>query len=160
MIHRPSDRPAPLLSIQDLVTTIATDHGMVRAVNHISLDLYAGKSLGIVGESGSGKSILAKSILKLLPKNAHVSANSRICFDGLVLNQMSAKALNRVRGRRIAMIFQDPMMTLNPVLTIGTQMTETLLAHRKMSKDKAKEIALEKLKKVISNKIWEANRAR
>lgn len=148
MIRRPADPLEPLLSIQDLVTTIATDHGMVRAVDHISLDLHKGKSLGIVGESGSGKSILAKSILKLLPKNASVSSKSRIYFDGLDLNQMSPKTLNSVRGFHVAMIFQDPMSSLNPVMTIGRQIAESLIHHFGMEKHKARNRSVELLTSV------------
>ena len=148
MNHRPSDHPAPLLSLRDLVTTIETDHGIVRAVSHVSLDLHPGKSLGIVGESGSGKSILAKSILKLLPKNANVSGESKISFDGLDLNQMSSKALNSVRGTRIAMVFQDPASSLNPVMTIGRQITESLIHHLGMGKNTARNRSVELLRSV------------
>lgn len=148
MIRWPADHLVPLLSVQDLVTTIASDHGIVRAVNHISLDLHTGKSLGIVGESGSGKSILAKSIIKLLPKNAHVSSKSRIYFDGLELNQMSSMALNTVRGPGIAMIFQDPISSLNPVMTIGHQIAESLIHHFGMKKNKAWNRSVELLKSV------------
>jgi len=148
MIGRSEDRSGPLLSIQDLVTTIATDHGIVRAVNQISLDLHAGKSLGIVGESGSGKSILAKSILKLLPKNAHISRKSRIHFNGLDLNQMSSRALNTFRGPGIAMIFQDPMSSLNPVMTIGHQIAESLIHHFGRENNKARNRSIELLKSV------------
>ncbi|MCG8634251.1 MAG: ABC transporter ATP-binding protein [Desulfobacterales bacterium] len=148
----PSNHHAPLLSLRDLVTTIKGNHGGVRAVNHISLDLYPGKSLGIVGESGSGKSILAKSILKLLPENAEVSAKSGIYFDGLDLNKMSSKALNSVRGLRIAMIFQDPMSSLNPVMTIGRQIAEPLIHHFGMKKNRARNRSVKLLKSVgISN---------
>lgn len=148
MIPRPKDRPGPLLSVKDLVVTIAADHGRVQAVNRLSLDLYAGKRLGIVGESGSGKSILAKSILKLLPKNAHMSGRSRIWFDGLELNGMSEKALNRIRGPEIAMIFQDPMSCLNPVMTIGRQIEESLIHHLGMGKNSARDRSIALLRSV------------
>lgn len=152
MIHRPENQPLPILSIQNLSTTIATHHGIVRAVNHISFDLLKGHTLGIVGESGSGKSILSKSILKLLPRKAHVSCKSRIYFDGLELNKMSQKALNTVRGKRIAMIFQDPMSSLNPVMTIGNQIAESLIHHLGMKKNRALNRSVELLTSVgISN---------
>ncbi|WP_022663801.1 ABC transporter ATP-binding protein [Desulfospira joergensenii] len=152
MIRRTEGQPAPLLSIQDLVTTIATDYGIVRAVNHISFDLQPGRTLGIVGESGSGKSILAKSILNLLPKNADISRNSGIWFDGLELNKMSPKAINGVRGQRIAIIFQDPMSSLNPVMTIGNQIAESLIRHLGMRKKRARNRSVELLKSAgISN---------
>ena len=141
-----------VLSIQDLSTTISTDRGIVRAVNHISFDLQKGRTLGIVGESGSGKSILSKSILKLLPKNAHVSCKSRIYFDGMDLNKMSQKTLNTVRGKRIAIIFQDPMSSLNPVMTIGNQIAESLIHHLGMKKNRARNRCVELLTSVgISN---------
>ncbi len=146
MIRRPAG--LPLLSIQDLEITIATDHGIIRVVNHISFDLHRGRTLGIVGESGSGKSILSKSILKLLPKNAQVSCKSRIFFDGLELNKMSSKTLNNVRGRRIAMIFQDPMSSLNPVMTIGNQIAESLIYHFRMKKNRAQNRSVGLLKSV------------
>ncbi len=126
-----------VLSVKDLVTTIASGHGVVRAVNHIDFDLYPGKSLGIVGESGSGKSMLAKSILNLLPPNAAVSRTSRILFDGSDLNGLDEKALNKIRGAKIAMVFQDPMSSLNPVLTIGRQIAESLCHHLGMKRNKA-----------------------
>ncbi|MCP4720951.1 MAG: ABC transporter ATP-binding protein, partial [Desulfobacteraceae bacterium] len=148
MIGRPRNRSVPLLSIKDLVTTIVIDHGIVPAVNQISLDLHAGKSLGIVGESGSGKSILAKSIIKLLPKNAHISSKSSILFNGLELNQMNSRALNTVRGQGIAMIFQDPMSSLNPVMTIGHQIAESLAHHFGMENNKARNRSVELLKSV------------
>lgn len=147
-MSEPLDHPESILSVQDLVTTIATDQGPIQAANHISFDLESGKSLGIVGESGSGKSILAKSILKLLPKNAHVSPNSRIYFNDRDLNQMSSKALNAIRGPKIAMIFQDPMSSLNPVMTIGNQIAESLSHHLGIKKNKARNRSVELLTSV------------
>ncbi|WDP93319.1 MAG: ABC transporter ATP-binding protein [Desulfobacter sp.] len=131
--------PTPLLSVRELVTTIATVHGTVQAVDHVSFNLHRGKSLGIVGESGSGKSILARSILHLLPKTAYVSEKSKILFDGQDLNKRGAPRLNRVRGRRIAMVFQDPMSSLNPVMTIGYQIAESLIHHLGMKKNRARD---------------------
>lgn len=139
---------APLLSVRDLVTTLAVGQESVRAVNQVSLNIHAGKSLGIVGESGSGKSILAKSILKLLPKNARISEKSRICFDGRELTAMGSRELNRVRGGKIGMIFQDPISCLNPVMPIGRQIAESLILHLGISKKQARHRAVELLASV------------
>ncbi len=138
----------PLLSIKNLVTTIDADHGVVQAVNNVSFDLGQGKTLAIVGESGSGKSILGKSILKLLPANAVVSSESKIYFDGRELNQLHPKAFNKIRGCGIAMIFQDPMSSLNPVITIGKQIAESLIFHFGMKKNRALNRSVELLKSV------------
>ena len=148
MTRRAQGNSEPLLSIQDLVTTIATDRGILRPVNHVSFDLHKGRTLGVVGESGCGKSMLAKSIVELLPKNAQVSENSKIYFGGLELNEMSPKILNTVRGRKIAMIFQDPMSSLNPVLTIGSQIAESLCHHLGMKKQASWNRSVELLESV------------
>lgn len=145
-MNRPEKRP--LLSVRDLVTTIAAGRGVVRAVNRVSLDLCEGNSLGIVGESGSGKSILAKSILNLLPKNGSVSGRSRIYFDGRELTQMGNRSLNRVRGPGIAMIFQDPLSSLNPVMPVGRQIAESLVHHLGMTKGRARDRSVELLTSV------------
>jgi len=138
----------PLLSIRNLITTIAADHGVVQAVNDVSFDLDQGKTLAIVGESGSGKSILSKSILKLLPVNAAVSPESRIFFNGRELNQLSPKAFCKIRGCGISMIFQDPMSSLNPVITIGKQIAESLIFHFGMKKNSALDRSVDLLKSV------------
>ncbi len=124
----------PLLSIIDLKTTINTSQGVIPAVNGISIHLERGRTLAIVGESGSGKSILCKSILGLLPGQALLSRDSRILFQGRDICKMSTKELNTIRGRHMAMIFQDPLSSLNPVMTVGKQIAETLIFHEKLEK--------------------------
>jgi peptide/nickel transport system ATP-binding protein len=109
--------------------------------------LDKGERLGIVGESGAGKSVTGFAIINLLSKPGYISAG-KILFEGQELNRLPEEKMREIRGNRISMIFQDPMMTLNPVLTIRTQMVETVLAHQNVSKADAMDIALEKLKKV------------
>jgi peptide/nickel transport system ATP-binding protein len=109
--------------------------------------LDRGERLGIVGESGAGKSVTGFAIINLLSKPGYISAG-KILFEGQELNRLPEEKMREIRGNRISMIFQDPMMTLNPVLTISTQMVETVLAHQNVSKADAVDIALEKLKKV------------
>ncbi len=136
-----------LLEITDLSVDFALRTGNVRAVRHVNFGLDRGERLGLVGESGAGKSVLGFSIINLISKPGFISTGS-IMFDGHDLTKFSYEQMRKIRGNRIAMIFQDPMMTLNPVLTIGTQMVETILAHKRMSRAEAEELALEKLKKV------------
>jgi len=137
-----------LLEVKDLVIKFGLRTGDVTATTGVSFTLEKGERLGLVGESGAGKSVTGFSIIGLISKPGFV-ADGQILFHGEDLTRLSGEELRRIRGNRISMIFQDPMMTLNPVLTIGTQMTETLLAHNpKMSKKEASGIALDKLKKV------------
>ncbi|MGD9808224.1 MAG: ABC transporter ATP-binding protein [Deferribacterales bacterium] len=137
-----------LLEVKDLVIKFGLRTGAVTATTGVSFTLEKGERLGLVGESGAGKSVTGFSIIGLISKPGFV-AEGQILFHGEDLTKISDEELRRIRGNRISMIFQDPMMTLNPVLSIGTQMTETLLAHNpKMSKKEARQIALDKLKKV------------
>ncbi|MBV8375071.1 MAG: ABC transporter ATP-binding protein, partial [Candidatus Eremiobacteraeota bacterium] len=137
----------PLLEIENLKTTFRTEDGLVTAVNGLSFQLGAGETLGIVGESGSGKSVTALSIMRLLAKNATVTAD-RIAFDGESLPEKSEAEMRRIRGHKIAMIFQDPMTSLNPVLTIGEQIAEAVRLHLGLSKHDAVDRAVEMLHKV------------
>jgi peptide/nickel transport system ATP-binding protein len=121
-----------VLDVTNLVTEFGTRDGVLRAVNEVSFGLQAGEVLGLVGESGSGKSVLGFSLLGLVDPPGRVAAGS-IRFRGTELVGLDAEQMRRLRGRHIAMIFQDPMMTLNPVLSVETQMTETLFAHEKMA---------------------------
>ena len=116
-----------LLSIEDIAVELPTARGNLRAVDHVDLALAAGQTLGIVGESGCGKTMLSRAILQLLPKKAKLSG--RVVFDGQDLVRLKAEALRKLRARSIAVVFQDPMTSLNPVLTIGTQLIETLQEH-------------------------------
>ena len=136
-----------LLSIEHLNVDFAMRNATLRAVSDVSLALDRGERLGLVGESGAGKSVLGFSIINLISKPGYI-ASGRVIFDGEDISKYSAAQIRRIRGNRISMIFQDPMMTLNPVLTIGAQMRETLYAHKKMSRADATGICLEKLKKV------------
>ena len=134
----------PLLDVNNLEVTFELRTGAVTALRDVSFSLNRGERIGIVGESGAGKSVAAFSILNLISKPGKISGGE-ILFDGKDLSKLPNKALRSIRGNQISMIFQDPMMTLNPVLTVGEQMIECLLAHSKMTKDEAKSIALEKL---------------
>ena len=118
---------AALLSIEGLSVTLPTPRGPLRAVDNVNLSLPPGRTLGIVGESGCGKTMLSRAVLQLLPKRAE--ATGRVMFDGRDLFGLAPEALRRLRGPELAVVFQDPMTSLNPVLTIGTQIIETLQAH-------------------------------
>ena len=138
---------APVLSVRDLVTEFHTRDGVLRAVQGVSFDLARGEVLGLVGESGSGKSVTGYSLLGLVDPPGRIAGGS-VRLHGEELVGASEEALRRLRGRRIAMIFQDPMMTLNPVLSIETQMVETMLAHEAIGKARARERSLEVLAQV------------
>jgi oligopeptide transport system ATP-binding protein len=137
----------PLLEVKNLRTTFRTEDGPVTAVNGLSFSLNAGETLGIVGESGSGKSVASLSIMRLLAKNASVSADA-IMFDGDNLLHKTEAEMRRIRGNKIAMIFQDPMTSLNPVLSIGEQIMEAVRIHLGLNKKDARERAIEMLQKV------------
>src|SRR5207237_1117008 len=122
--------------------------GEFPAVDGISCSIDPGRTLGSVGESGCGKSVTALSIMGLVPRPPGRIAGGEILFDGVDLLQLSAGALRELRGNRISMIFQEPMTSLNPVLTVGEQITEGILRHRTMSRDAAKELAIEMLRMV------------
>ncbi len=136
-----------LLEVKDLEVKFALWFGELTAIDGISFTLDRGERLGIVGESGAGKSVTGFAIINLISKPGYISAG-QILFEGQELNRLPEDEMRSIRGNRISMIFQDPMMTLNPVLTIGTQMIETVLAHENVSKSEAVDIALDKLKKV------------
>jgi peptide/nickel transport system ATP-binding protein len=116
-----------LLSVEDATVDLPTPRGNLRAVDRVDLKVGAGRTLGVVGESGCGKTMLSRAILQLLPKKAKLSG--RVMFDGQDLLQLSPEKLRKLRGRSLAVVFQDPMTSLNPVLTIGTQLIETLQEH-------------------------------
>jgi peptide/nickel transport system ATP-binding protein len=136
-----------LLEVRDLEVKFALRSGDITAIDNVSFTLDQGERLGIVGESGAGKSVTGFSIINLLSKPGFISRGS-IHFEGNRISDFSDSQMRKIRGNRISMIFQDPMMTLNPVFTIGFQMIETLQAHQNISKSDARAIALEKLKKV------------
>ena len=136
-----------LLEVKDLEVKFALRFGDLTAINGVNFSLDKGERLGIVGESGAGKSVTGFAIINLLSKPGYISAG-QVIFEGQELNRLPEEDMRKIRGNRISMIFQDPMMTLNPVLTIRTQMVETVLAHENVSHAEAVDIALDKLKKV------------
>src|SRR5207302_3796310 len=137
----------PLLEVEDLEVRFWTSRGLVHAVNGISFDIAPGETLGIVGESGCGKSVTSLALLGLLARNGRVESG-RAVFEGRDLIRQSDRALRRIRGRAIAMIFQDPMTSLNPVLTIGRQIREALETHFGMGRKEAHATAAEALDRV------------
>jgi oligopeptide transport system ATP-binding protein len=137
-----------LLSVQNLRTYFDTRDGTVKAVDGVSLEIRPGETLGLVGESGCGKSVTAMSIMRLVPHPPGRTASGEIWFDGRDLLKVSNEQMRRIRGREIAMIFQDPMTSLNPVLTIGRQITEALQLHLKMGPRQARNRAVELLQLV------------
>jgi peptide/nickel transport system ATP-binding protein len=134
-----------ILEVRDLRTQFNTLDGVVRAVDGVSFDLARGETLGIVGESGCGKSVTALSILRLIPPETGRIASGSIRFEGEELTTLSEEAMKRLRGHRISMIFQEPMTSLNPVLTVGTQIAENVVRHRGGSKKASRERACEML---------------
>jgi peptide/nickel transport system ATP-binding protein len=136
-----------LLEVRDLATEFATRDGILRAVQGVSFELDRGQILGLVGESGSGKSVTGFSILGLIDPPGRIAGGS-VKFDGQELVGAPEERLRALRGKRIAMIFQDPMMTLNPVLSVETQMVETVLAHEKVSRQAARSRAVDALGRV------------
>lgn len=137
---------APLLSISRLSIEFRSRAGVVHAVNDVSFNLQAGETLGIVGESGSGKSVTCSSLMGLLPAPpAYIASESSAIFDGEDLLRMPEKRLASLRGNRIAMIFQDPMTSLNPCMTIGDQVAEPLVIHKGMKWKDARALAIEEL---------------
>ncbi|WP_407389521.1 ABC transporter ATP-binding protein [Carnobacterium jeotgali] len=133
-----------VLEVKDLEITFDTYAGKVKAIRGVSFDLKKGETLAIVGESGSGKSVTTRSIMRLLSQNANVE-NGEILFNGEDLIKKSEKEMQGIRGKEIAMIFQDPMTSLNPTMTIGKQISEPIRLHQKLNKDDARKRALELL---------------
>jgi peptide/nickel transport system ATP-binding protein len=132
----------PLLSIRDLRTVFTTDAGLARAVDGISLDVQAGETVGIVGESGSGKTVTALSILRLIRAPGRIERGSSIVFDDTDLVTCSDESLRAIRGRRIGMVFQEPMTALNPVFTIGSQVAEVVRVHERTTRQAASDRAV------------------
>lgn len=132
-----------LLKVENLGTSFHTPRGIVRAVDHVSFELDRGQTLGIVGESGCGKTVTALSIMRLIQRTAGRIENGRILFQGQDLLTLDESQMRSVRGKKIAMIFQEPMTSLNPVFTIGNQIEEAVLLHQKVSKKEARKRCLE-----------------
>ena len=142
--HQGEDK---LLEVQDLTVKFALRKGILPAVNNVSFTLNRGERLGLVGESGAGKSVTGFALLNLISKPGFIDSG-KVLFGGRDISALKDDEMRKIRGDRISMIFQDPMMTLNPVLTIGTQMVETIQAHRNISRAEAERICLDKLRKV------------
>ncbi len=132
-----------LLSVENVSVDLPTPRGNLRAVDQVDLKIGAGRTLGIVGESGCGKTMLSRAILQLLPRKAKLSGHVR--FDGQDLVRLDPERLRKLRGRSLAVVFQDPMTSLNPVLTIGTQLIETLQEHLELDSVAAKRRSVELL---------------
>jgi len=139
---------ARLLEVKDLQTEFATEAGTVKAVDRMSYDVDEGETVAIVGESGSGKSVSALSILRLIPDAPGRILGGEILFEGRDLLELSDDEIRHVRGRKISMVFQEPMTSLNPVLSIGLQLTETMMLHLGIGKEEADRRAVELLGKV------------
>ncbi len=137
-----------LLQVRDLKTYFYTDDGVVRAVDGISYDLTEGETLGLVGESGCGKSVSALSILRLIPYPPGKIVGGEVIFDGRDLLKITDEEIRHIRGNRIAMVFQEPMTSLNPVLTIGLQIGEALELHRGLDRKAAREEVVRLLRMV------------
>ncbi len=138
----------PVLEIRDLVTEFRTDAGTVRAVDGVSFSIPARSTLGVVGESGSGKSVTALSVMRLIASPPGKISSGSIRYAGKDLMSLSPEQMRKIRGNRIAMIFQEPMTSLNPVFTIGDQVGEAVRLHQNKSKAQARTIAIDMLKLV------------
>jgi oligopeptide/dipeptide ABC transporter ATP-binding protein len=136
---------APLLRVSDLHTSFFTSDGEVRAVDGVTFDIADGQTVGLVGESGCGKSVTALSILQLLPKGTGRIVGGEITFQGKDLAALRDDEMRRIRGHQISMIFQEPMTSLNPVMTVGDQIAETVRLHRGASRSEARDRAIEML---------------
>ena len=144
-----------VLEVNDLRTYFYTDSGVVKAVDGVSFNLKRGETLGIVGETGSGKSVTALSILRLIPEPPGKIVSGEILFNENNLLELGKKELQSYRGNRISMIFQDPMTSLNPVYSIGNQLMESIIIHRKLTRKEAIKEAVRLLEMV---EISEARR--
>ncbi len=136
-----------LLTIRDLVIHFHTYRGVVKALDGVNLSINKGEAVGLVGETGSGKTVTALTIMRLLEPNAKI-LNGQVLFEGRDLLKVSEEEMRKIRGKEISMVFQEPKAALNPVLTIGYQLVEAIMAHREVEKDEARKIAVNMLKKV------------
>ena len=139
---------APLLEVRDLVTSFKTDSGVVRAVDGVSFEVPEGKTIGLVGESGCGKSVTSLSVMGLMPSPPGRIESGSIRYDGTELTTLPEKEMRRLRGRQIAMIFQEPMTSLNPVFSVGSQIREAIRVHEKVGRKAAQARAIELLQRV------------
>ncbi|MFJ8237778.1 ABC transporter ATP-binding protein [Ureibacillus sp. NPDC094379] len=137
-----------LLEVKDLKINFKTYAGLVQAVRGVNFELKEGETLAIVGESGSGKSVTSNAVMKLIPQPPGIYADGQILFQGKDLIPLTEKEMSGIRGNEIAMIFQDPMTALNPTMRVGKQITEVILKHKKVSREQAKQRAIELLDQV------------
>ena len=138
----------PVLELRDLRTEFRVGGAWHAAVREVSLQVSANETLAVVGESGSGKSVTALSVLRLLPESAARHGGGQILLDGVDLTMLSEKQMTKLRGEAIAMIFQEPMTSLNPTMTVGDQISEAIQQHRHLSRKEARRLALEVLEEV------------
>ena len=141
------ERPGPLLEVRELRTVFGTDEGEFVAVDGVSFEVDAGRTLGLVGESGCGKSVTSLSIMGLVPSPGRIGGGE-VIFDGEDLLRLPPPAMRELRGNRMSMIFQEPMTSLNPAFTIGDQVTEVILRHRDVSAAEARQQAIAMLRRV------------
>ena len=141
----------PLLKIEDVVVDFKTVTGTVNAVRGVSYEVARGETLAVVGESGSGKSVTARAIMSMLAENARVGANSKVWFKGEEISNFSELEMQKIRGDRISMIFQEPLTSLNPIYRVGDQVAEIILVHRPMSKKEADILAKSLIQKHVDN---------
>ena len=146
MANSDTQKIKPIMEIKNLTTSFDTPEGAVSAVNDLSLTIRSGETIGVVGESGSGKTQAFLSILKLIASNGHTTGS--VIYQGQDLIKLSQEEMNKIRGDRISMIFQDPMTCLNPYLKISRQLTEVLVEHQGLSEAKARKEAIEALEMV------------
>lgn len=143
-----NEHAKPLLVVENLHAYLQTGYGLVRAVDGVSFSLKQGRSMGLVGESGCGKSMLGRALMRLLPPDSIVSKDTILRFQGQDINDLSGKQIRRIRGRDMAMIFQDPLTSLNPVIKVGQQIVEVLTHHLKIDKKSARDRAIELMQSV------------
>jgi oligopeptide/dipeptide ABC transporter ATP-binding protein len=148
IVEQPGPRPgAPLLDVRDVVTHFRSPRGLVRAVDGVSFTLERGKTLGIVGESGSGKSVLSRTVMGLNPRSTSVRSG-QVIFEGRDISELTDAGYRELWGKQMSMVFQDPMTSLNPVMRIGNQITESLRLHLGMDRHDARDTAIQLLRAV------------
>jgi peptide/nickel transport system ATP-binding protein len=141
-------QPAPLIDARNIAVAFKVEGGMIEAVRDVSFKVWPGQTTALVGESGSGKSVTARAVMRLLSKRAIVAPQTHIFYGGKDMAHLSSKEMRRLRGNRISMIFQEPMSSLNPIYTVGAQITEGLMLHQRMNRREAWERAIELLEEV------------
>jgi len=143
-----SPKPETLLRVADLSVHIATRKGLVRPVDRVTFSLVSGRTLGIVGESGCGKSMLCRALIRLLPPGGHIARGAELHFNGVDMGALSEKSLSRIRGRDMAMVFQNPMTALNPVMRVGKQIGESLRLHTTTARKSVRDATVNCLRQV------------